>query len=143
MARRIPKKELEFLAEVPLFSACSQRELREIAKLGTPVEVEEGRMITKQGSVGREFFLVLEGKAECVVSGKRVAVFGPGDYFGELALIEGGTRTATITARTPMEVLVLSSAEFSSLLRQAPSTALKMMATLARRLRDVQEAYSF
>lgn len=142
MSRRIAKKEIDMLADVPLFSACSQRELREIAKLGTPVEIQEGRVLTTQGTVGREFFLVLEGKAECVVNGRRVAVFGHGDYFGELALIEGGTRTATITATTPMELLVLSAGEFSSLLRSAPSIAMKLLASLAGRVRQLQDVHT-
>jgi CRP-like cAMP-binding protein len=140
MARRIPKKELDFLAEVPLFSTCSQRELREIAKLGTPIEVDEGRVLTKQGAPGREFFLVLDGKADCAVRGRRVAVFGPGDYFGELALIEGGTRTATVTATSPMELLVLSTTEFASLIRSSSSIAIKMLTALARRVRESQES---
>lgn len=140
MVRRIPKKELELLSQVPLFSTCSKAELREIARLGTPVEVDEGRVLTKEGAVGREFFLVLEGKAECVVRGRRVAVFGPGDYFGELALIEGGIRTATVTARTPMELLVLSAREFASLLRSSSSITTKMLSALARRLRDLRAA---
>lgn len=140
MARRIPSKELELLSRVPLFSTCSKRELREIAGLGTPIEVDEGKVLTKQGAPGREFFLVLEGKAECVAKGKRVAVFGPGDYFGELAIIEGGTRTATVTAVTPMEVLVLSTGEFGSLLRSSSSIGIKMLTALARRVREMQEA---
>lgn len=139
MARRIPSKELELLSRVPLFSTCSRRELREIASLGTPVEVDEGRVLTKQGAPGREFFLVLEGKAECIVKGRRVAVFGPGDYFGELAVIEGGTRTATVTATTPMELLVLSTSEFASLLRSSSSIGIKMLTALARRVRELQE----
>jgi len=140
MTRRIPKKELDLLGQVPLFSTCSQRELREIAKLGTPVEVDEGRVLTKQGTPGREFFLVLDGKAECVRSRKHVADFGPGDYFGELALIEGGTRTATVTAVTPMELLVLSTSEFASLIRSSSSITIKMLTGLARRVRESQEA---
>jgi CRP/FNR family cyclic AMP-dependent transcriptional regulator len=140
MSRRIPKKELDWLAQVPLFSTCSQRELREIAKLGTAVMVDEGRVLTKQGAPGREFFLVLDGKAECAINGKRVAFFGPGDYFGELALIEGGTRTATVTAITPMELLVLSAAEFASLIRSSSSIAVKMLTALAARVRESQEA---
>jgi CRP-like cAMP-binding protein len=140
MARRIPSRELELLSQVPLFSRCSKQELREVAKLGTPIEIEEGRVLTKEGALGREFFLVTEGKAECVAKGKRVAVFGPGDYFGELALIEGGTRTATVTAATPMEVLVLSAGEFASLLRSSSSITVKMLSALARRLRELRAA---
>lgn len=142
MRSRVPKRELEMLAEVPLFSLCTQRELRDVARLGTPVDVPPGRVLTKQGGPGREFFLVLEGRAECTVGNKKVAVFGPGDYFGELALIEGSPRTATVTAVTPMTVLVLDGREFSTLLAAAPSIAPKMLTELARRLRASQESYN-
>lgn len=141
MRSRVPKRELEMLAHVPLFAVCSQRELREIAQLGTPVEVPAGRTLTRQGLPGREFFLVLEGKAECTVGRKKVAVFGPGDYFGELALLDGSPRTATITAVSPMTVLVLDGREFGSLMSAAPSIAPKMLTELARRLRSTQESY--
>lgn len=142
MRTRIPKKELDLLARVPLFSTCTQRELRAIAQLGTEVEVPAGRVLTRQGAPAREFFLVVEGKAECTVGTRRVAVFGPGDYFGELALIEGGPRTATVTAETPMSLVVLDAGEFSSLMQTAPSIAPKVLAVLARRLRQLQESYS-
>jgi CRP-like cAMP-binding protein len=135
MRTRIPKKELEMLAEVPLFSGCSQSELREIACLGTPVDVAAGKILIKEQEPGREFFMVIEGEAECTVGRRRLADFGPGDFFGELALLEGGSRTATVTAKTAMRVLVLHSSEFADLIRTAPSIALKLLSNLAERLR--------
>jgi CRP-like cAMP-binding protein len=140
MRSRIPKRELEMLSRVPLFSACSQTELRQIARLGTELDVEAGRVLTDEGAPGREFFLVVEGKADCRVRGRSVAVFGPGDYFGELALLDGGRRTATVKATTPMRLTVLSVPEFAGLVRSSPTISTKLLSHLARRLRETQAA---
>lgn len=142
MRDRIARRELDMLADVPLFSSCSQSELRQIARLGTPVTVPVGTLLTTEGRAGREFFLVLEGTAECMVGGRHAAQFGPGDFFGELSLLDGGPRTATVTASTSMEVMVLDAREFSSLLAASPSITSKVLATLARRLRAADAARS-
>ena len=107
MRNRIPKKQIEFLRAVPLFSACTGSELRSIAQLGTPVGAEEGAYLTRQGAVGREFFLVLDGVASCRVRKKEVRRFRTGSYFGELALLHGGMRGADVVAVSPMDLLVL------------------------------------
>lgn len=143
MRSRIPKQELELLGRVPLFSGCNQSELREIARLGTELVIEPGRVLTEEGAPGREFFLVVEGKAECTIRGRQVAVFGTGDYFGELALLDGGRRTATITATTPMRVVVLSVGEFAGLLQASPSITGKLLAQLGSRLRAAQAVVSY
>lgn len=140
MRSRIPRQELQMLSQVPLFSACSQAELREIARLGTALAVETGSVLTEEGAPGREFFLVVEGEAGCTIRNRQVAVFGPGDSFGELALLDGGRRTATITALTPMRVLVLSAGEFAGLLQASPSITAKLLAQLGSRLREAQAA---
>ena len=134
MRSRIPKQQLELLANVPLFSSCSQSELRLIAQLGTPVEVEKGALLTTQGKPGSEFFLVLSGRASCQVRGKEIVRFGPGDYFGELALLHGGIRTADVVALSPMELLVLDAREFRSMVMETPTIAVKMLGRLAERL---------
>jgi CRP-like cAMP-binding protein len=138
MRSRIPKAELDLLAAVPLFSSCSKGQLREVAQLGTRLDVATGKELTKEGASGREFFIVVEGEAECVVRGATAALLGPGDFFGEMALIDGGPRTATVRAASPLRVLLFDSREFSSLLLASPSIALKLLRTLAGRLRDVQ-----
>jgi len=136
MRSRIPKEQLDLLAAVPLFSACSHAELRAIAQLGTPVAAEEGAYLTRRGKPGREFFLVLDGKASCRVGRREVGTFGPGDYFGELALLHGGVRTADVVAVTPMYLLVLDSREFRSMLMTTPNIGVKMLAHVAERLAD-------
>jgi CRP-like cAMP-binding protein len=131
---RIPAKQIELLANVPLFSACSRNELRDIAQLGTPATVEEGTELTRQGKPGREFFLVLEGTASCRVKKKEVKRFRSGGYFGELALLHGGVRTADVVALTPMKLLVFDAREFRSMLMTTPSIGVKMLAHLAEEL---------
>jgi CRP/FNR family transcriptional regulator, cyclic AMP receptor protein len=128
------------LAGVPLLAQCSPSELREISRLGTEIEVEAGSELTREGEPGSEFFLVVEGEADCSVRGKTAAVFGPDDFFGELALIDGGSRTATVKALTRLRLTVLNRSEFSTLLRASPTIAIKMLRNLARRLRDTQAA---
>ena len=136
MRSRIPKEQLDLLAAVPLFAACSHNELRAIAQLGTPVTAEEGAYLTERGKPGREFFLVLDGKASCRVGRREIGTFGTGDYFGELALLHGGVRTADVIALTPMDLLVLDSREFRSMLTTTPSIGVKMLAHVAERLAD-------
>ncbi len=139
---RIPAKQIEFLSKVPLFSACSRNELRDIARLGTPITVDEGSYLTRQGKPGREFFLVLEGTASCRVAKKEVKKFKTGGYFGELALLHGGLRTADVVSVTPMELLVFDTREFRSMLMTTPSIGVKMLGNLAERLEASITEYS-
>lgn len=140
--RRIPAQQLELLGKVPLFSSCSRSELRHIALLGTPISIAEGVHLTRQGKPGREFFLVLEGSAVCRVRNKEVARFRTGSYFGELALLHGGLRTADVVALTAMQVLVFDAREFRSLLTTTPSIGVKMLANLAERLEKANAQYT-
>jgi CRP-like cAMP-binding protein len=142
MRHRIPKSQVDLLKAVPLFSGCSQSELRSIAQLGTPVSIEQGMLLTSKGSVGREFFLVLSGIASCRLGKREVAEFTTGGYFGELALLQGGIRTADVVAETDMELLVLDAREFKSMLATTPAISLKMLARLAERLADADSHYS-
>lgn len=136
--RKIPLDVLDRLAAVPVFSGCSRKELEAIAGLGTPVEVEAGHVFTRQGVRGFEFFVVLEGAARCEIDGREVAQLGEGEVFGEMGQIDKQPATATVTARTPMRVLVLGSQEFGGMLAKAPSTADKLLKTLTARLRAAQ-----
>jgi CRP-like cAMP-binding protein len=139
---RIPAKQLEFLSKVPLFGACSRNELRDIARLGTPLEVDEGTFLTREDKPGREFFLVLEGTASCRMRKKEVRRFRPGGYFGELAMLYGGVRTADVVAATPMELLVFDAREFRTMLMTTPSIGVKMLANLAERLTSTNGQYT-
>jgi CRP-like cAMP-binding protein len=136
--RRLPQRELDLLAQVPLFADCTKAELREVAMLGTTVDVAPGHSLIKEGASGREFFIVIEGEAECSVRGVTAGVLGPGDYFGEMALIDGGPRTATVRAASALRVLVINNYEFSRVLLTSPRIAVKLLRNITRRLRDLQ-----
>ena len=142
MRSRIPKEQIELLKTVPLFSSCTHGERREIAQLGTPIFAEEGAFLTENGKPGREFFLVLEGEASCRVRNREVNRFFPGSYFGELALLHGGIRTADVVAATPMELLVFDAREFRTLLMTTPSIGIKILANLAERLTEADSQYT-
>jgi CRP/FNR family transcriptional regulator, cyclic AMP receptor protein len=142
VARGIPREVIEMLRAVPLFSACSTPELRAIAALGSRVIVEPGSLLTIEGRLGSEFFLVMSGTASCRVENKLVATFGPGDYFGELALLSRAPRSATVTADTQMDLLVLSVQEFTSMLDASPRVATKMLGRLADRIRTLESHVS-
>ena len=142
MVRGIPRGLIDMLRGVSLFWNCSAAELREIATLGTQVNIPAGHTLTKQGEPGSEFFLVVEGRASCFIDGKKVATFGPGEYFGELALLSRVPRSATIVADTDMEVLVLSVREFATLLNDNPRVSKKMLERLAERIRVLETSQS-
>jgi CRP-like cAMP-binding protein len=129
--------KIEALRSVGLFADCSTKELRAVARLCTKFEIEDGFVLTTQGAAGFECFVVGAGDAEVTIDGRVVGRAGPGDCVGEMSLLDGGLRTATVTAVTPMTVYNLSAAEFRSLL-DSNAVARKIMTTLARRLRDAE-----
>jgi CRP-like cAMP-binding protein len=101
------------------------------------VSVPESKVLVEQGKIGRECFVIVEGSATVKRNGRKVATLGPGDYFGELSLLDKGERTATVTADTKMTVLVLGPREFTSLLDEVPGLAHKLLASLAGRIREL------
>lgn len=134
MARK--KDYLEHLARVPMFSACSKKELEMIGRQAEELDVPAGETLIMQGSAGRDFFVVVDGKAAVTRDGKDVATVGPGDFFGELALLDKSPRNATVTAATSMRVFLLSQPSFHGLLSTIPSLSHKVMVGMARRLQD-------
>jgi CRP/FNR family transcriptional regulator, cyclic AMP receptor protein len=133
------QERVELLRGVQLFSGCSTTELRRIASLTTEIAVEAGKVLTKRGEPGLEFFIIIEGEANATRKGVDLATLGPGSFFGELALLDGGQRTATVVAETDMRLLVLSRSEFNELHRTAPSVSKKMILELGVRLRATDE----
>ena len=116
--------------------AVHAKELAALARLATPVVVEQGRVLAKEGTAGQEFVVVVDGVASATVNGEEIGQVGPGSFFGDLALLDAGPRTATVRADTPMLVLVLDRSEFNSLVDRAiPSVGRRMLVTLAERLR--------
>jgi CRP-like cAMP-binding protein len=130
---------LEHLASVPLFAACSRRDLQRIAKASDEVQIPEGRTLVKQGDIARECFVLVDGKVKVERNGRRVATLGPGAAFGELSLLDKGPRTATVTAETLVTVLVLGSREFSAVLDEVPTLTHKLMTALAQQIRELDE----
>ena len=130
----------EQLRALPLFSACSNRELDAVAKLADETHIRAGAILTREGSPGHECFVLLDGRADVRIGRKLVARIGPGEIVGEMALLESEPRTATVVTTTPVRALVMTRPNFTAVLEQAPSLARRVMRTLARRLREVQSA---
>jgi CRP/FNR family cyclic AMP-dependent transcriptional regulator len=124
----------ERLARIPLFEGLSKEQLSQVSSLMTPLDLKAGKVLARQGEIGREFLILLEGQVEVARDGKIIAVRGPGDFIGEIALLDNRPRTATVTARTDVVVEVLNRGEFASLLAEAPQLSAQVMATMARRL---------
>lgn len=122
------------LEGVSLFASCAPSELRRISQLVDEVEIPEGRVLIEEGDLGREAFVIVEGEAEARIGDRSVAELGPGDCFGEMSLLAGNRRTATVTARTPMQLLVLDSRSFDALIDEIPGVAKKVLRQLARRV---------
>lgn len=132
----------ESLSTVPLFAGLTDADRREVVQAGDEIDVEAGRELVTEERVGREFFLIIDGEAVVRRDGREVATLGPGDYFGELALLDKGPRTATVVARTPMRLFVLGQREFGGLVSTVPGLASKLLLRLAQRLREA-DARSF
>lgn len=130
---------LQHLADVPLFSSCSNRELQKIARAADEITVDEGREIVTQGATGHEAFIIIDGTARVVRNDQEIATMGPGDYFGELALLDGGPRTASVVATSPMTLLVLGQREFAGLIDEVPGLAHKILTSLAQVVRALDD----
>lgn len=131
---------LDRLAAVPLFADLDRRELEAVAGLGTDVAVEEGRELVHQDDPAAEAFLILEGTASCRRDGEEIATFGPGDFFGEMALLVHGHRTATVVSTSPLSVRAFHRSEFDALLDQHPTVAAKILRVTALRLLEAEDS---
>ncbi len=126
----------EHLAAVPLFSTLAKRDLNEVAKATTQMEVQAGQTLVEQGAPGNEFFVILDGEAEVRRNGRRIATLGLGRYFGELSLLDGGERSASVVALSDMKVLVLDQRAFRALVPSIPGMGYKLLNAMALRLRE-------
>src|ERR687891_825560 len=104
--------KVEAIKHVPLFAQCSRRDLDEIAQIADEIDLREGKEMTREGAPGREFFVLLSGTADVRRKGRKVATMKAGDFFGEIALVARAPRTATVTAASPVRVLVLTDRAF-------------------------------
>lgn len=132
-------RKAEVLKSVALFSQCSAKELKEIAGHTTMVALEAGEVLTKEGKPGNEFFVIVEGEADVKLRGRRLSRLGPGSFFGEMSLLDRQPRAATVTARTPMKVYVVTPNDFALILDKCPSVARSILRVLAQRLRVAEK----
>jgi CRP-like cAMP-binding protein len=131
-----PNAKVELIKQAPLFERCSKRELKAVAALADEMDFPPGKTLTREGAPGREFFVLIEGSAEVRRKGRKINTMQPGDFFGEIALVTGQPRTATVTATatSPVRALVLTDRAFKDLLRRTPSMQQKVLEALADRL---------
>jgi CRP/FNR family transcriptional regulator, cyclic AMP receptor protein len=126
--------KVDLLRRVPLFAGLSRRELERLGAIADELDLGAGRTLIKEGTRGREFFVLVEGDAKVAKNGRRVATLSDGDFFGEIALVTDVPRTSTVTAETPVRLLVLTKRDFQRLLREQPAIQRKVLEALALRL---------
>ena len=132
MLRR--NEKVEWIRHVPLFSQCSRRELTQIAGIADEIDLRKDKILIREGERGREFFVLLEGSAEVTKDGRKINTLGPGDFFGEIALVSNSPRTATVTATSPIHTLIITDRAFRRLLDDVPEIQRKVLVALAERL---------
>lgn len=134
-------KKIEHLEDVPIFQTCTRRQLLAVARISDVIEVPAGKTLAQEGELGNEFYLILQGGARVEASGgKRVRRLGPGDFFGEMSLIDGKPRSATVVAETPMQLLVIHRRTFWRLLTEVPHLNYRIMVTLSERVREAEQS---
>ena len=137
----MPNRKLEaVIATVPVFESLSKRHLKKIAGLTTTVRYHEGATVIKQGDPGDAFFVAVAGRAKVIADGKTIHRLIPGDHFGEISLLDGGERSATVVTETPVELLRLPRTSFLKVVRDDPDLARALLASLARMVRRVDRS---
>ena len=126
--------KIELLKSAPLFAGCSKSELRALAGSADELDLREGTVLTREGRAGREFFVLVSGTAKVTKHGRKVAELRAGDWFGEIALLTDTPRTATVTATSPVDVLVITDRSFRRTVETMPSIALKILSSVGDRL---------
>src|SRR2546423_2519729 len=123
------------LKAISLFSACTAKELEHIAQATTRLQFDAGQTLAREGERGHELLVIVEGKARVTIGGRDIATLGAGDFFGEISLLDGGDRTATVVADTNLVAEVIGQREFATLIADSPRLARNLLVGLARRLR--------
>lgn len=133
-------EKIKRLQDVPLLQECSGRQLRAVARITEVIEVPAGKDLVRAGEPGDEFYLIVDGHARVEVPMRTPIRLGPGDYFGEMSLLDGGPRSATVVADTPLRLLVINRRNFASLLVDVPELTRSILVTLTRRLRQAEQS---
>ena len=128
------------LGKIPMFAGCSQRELQIVARAVREVSHKAGTVIAREGEPGIGLFVITKGTATVTIGGVKKDRLGTGEFFGEIALLDGGPRTATVTADTDVDLLGLTAWVFRGLVQQHPSIAVKTLQAMAARLRNATKA---
>jgi CRP/FNR family transcriptional regulator, cyclic AMP receptor protein len=126
--------KIDLIKRAPLFARCTKKEIEQVAHLADEIDLREGKDLTVEGEPGREFFVLIEGTADVRRKGRKVNEMKDGDFFGEIALISGAPRTATVTATSPVRALVITDRDFRMLLKKSPAMQLRVLEALAERL---------
>jgi CRP-like cAMP-binding protein len=129
-------EKADALADIPLFSSLSNKERQELARHVDELPVKSGAVLTKQGDPGDAFYLIVEGKADVIKNGTKIARLGPGDAVGEMALLDGEPRSATVMMTTDGTILTMPRREFKGVLHDIPGISSKMLVALSLRLRE-------
>lgn len=133
-------EKIEHLQKVPVFEGCSHRQLRALARITGVIDEPAGKVLTRAGEPGTEFFLIVDGTARAEVSAEKQVRLGPGDFFGEMSLLDGGPRSATVVAETPVRLLVIDRRNFFTLLTEIPRLSHTLLVTLSRRVRQAEQS---
>ena len=136
MARR----DAELLARVPLFAGLPKRHLRAVAGIAQEKQFPDKTVIAEEGKAGGDFYVIVEGQASVVRGGRKLARLLPGDFFGEIALLDEGPRMASVVSETPLAAMVINRKPFQAILEREPSIVLKMLEELAGRLRNQERS---
>ena len=131
--------KVQALKGAPLFAGLSRKDLTALARVSEDLEVESGTVLCREGEIGQEFFVIVDGKVKVTRKGRRVAMRGGGDFVGEIALLEEIPRTATVTTDTPVRLFVLTGKDFRHLLDENPGVERKVLLALARRLAETSK----
>jgi CRP-like cAMP-binding protein len=131
---------MSLLARVPLFERCSRRELAEIASIAREIEYPAATPVVREGGTAAELFIVVEGEVDVRIGGRKLATLGAGNFFGEIAVITGSPRTATVITGTPLRALFISSGDFREFLKRSPNVQYKLLQAVGRRLEQLSSA---
>ena len=131
-------EKLELLRRSPFLAGLSQKDLREVGRLAEEVDVPAGKVLMRQGDIGREFYVIVDGEVELERDGQFLRTMGAGEFFGDISLVTEQPRTASVTVKRDARFLVLGHREFHSLMSQFPSIQLSVLESVANRLRSLE-----
>jgi CRP/FNR family cyclic AMP-dependent transcriptional regulator len=136
-------EKLDLLRRIPLFAGLDRHKIERLGTLADEVDVPSGKVLIRQGDSGGDLMVLVSGQVSVERNGERLNTLGAGGFFGEISLIDGGPRTATVTTESPSRLLVISHREFHAMMDEVPEVAAQILATLADRVRtlDTQSAH--